>query len=326
VLILIVIGKEMEGANESKLIASIGSDFNDHKKLDNIWTAPDLVRISDEPERDLLVYGRDLIANTSKYFGPSGIVAPIANGLNCQNCHLDAGTRPFGNNFGAVAAQYPMFRSRSGILESIEFRVNDCMIRSMNGQTIDSLSKEMRAMVAYMKWLGKDVPKGVKPIGTGLQELPFLDRPADPAKGRLVFMAKCQTCHGSSGQGQFNADSTGYLYPPLWGNQSYNTGAGLYRLSRFASYVKFNMPFGLANHQKPHLTDEEAWDVAAFVNSQPRPVRQFDGDWPDLTKKAIDHPFGPYADEFSEEQHKYGPFGPIKEFKEELAKKKVAGF
>jgi thiosulfate dehydrogenase len=67
------------------------------------------------------------------------------------------------------------------------------------------------------------------------------------------------------------------------------------------------------NHENTQLTDEEAWDVAAFVNSQPRPHMPVPQDWPDKSKKPIDHPFGPYADQFTEEQHKYGPFKPIQE-------------
>jgi thiosulfate dehydrogenase len=74
--------------------------------------------------------------------------------------------------------------------------------------------------------------------------------------------------------------------------------------------VKYNMPLG-ASHDSPQLTDEEAWDVAAFINSQPRPKKDIHADWPDVSKKPIDHPFGPFADAFSETQHKYGPFGPI---------------
>jgi thiosulfate dehydrogenase len=75
--------------------------------------------------------------------------------------------------------------------------------------------------------------------------------------------------------------------------------------------VKANMPLG-ATHQSPQLTDEEAWDVAAYVNSQPRPGKDLGADWPKIAAKPIDHPFGPFADGFSENQHKYGPFGPIK--------------
>ena len=105
-------------------------------------------------------------------------------------------------------------------------------------------------------------------------------------------------------------DTLSYQYPPLWGTHSYNNGAGLYRLSRLAGYVKSNMPFG-ASYDAPQLTDEEAWDVAAYINSQPRPVKDLSKDWPKLSGKPFDHPFGPYADTFSEAQHKYGPWGPI---------------
>jgi thiosulfate dehydrogenase len=279
----------------------------------NEWKAPDINQLPQTPKGELVRYGRELIANTAKYFGPKGIVAPIINGMNCQNCHIDAGAKPYGNCFSAVASMYPQFRPRSGIIESIGFRINDCMMRSMNGKMIDSNSKEMLAMVAYLKWIGKDVPLKTKPPGAGTEELPFMERAADTLKGRIVYLNKCVTCHGKNGEGIFNADSSGYTYPPLWGQHSYNTGAGIYRLSRFAGYVKYNMPSGAASHNKPVLTNEEAWDVAAFVNSQTRPVKKFPHDWPDITKKAIDFPFGPYADKFSEQQHKYGPFIPIKE-------------
>ena len=110
-------------------------------------------------------------------------------------------------------------------------------------------------------------------------------------------------------------------YPPLWGSQSYNQGAGLFRMSRLAGYVKANMPFG-ASYQNPQLTDDEAWDLAAFINLQPRPNHPFlQIDWPKIEKKPYDHPFGPYADPFPESQHKYGPFGPIVAFYKSMQKK-----
>ena len=108
-----------------------------------------------------------------------------------------------------------------------------------------------------------------------------------------------------------NPNGLEWLYPPLWGNNSYNRGAGIFRLSRMAGYIKMNMPNEIPA-DSTLLGDEEAWDVAAFVNSMPRPVMDLSGDWPDISVKPIDHPFGPFADEFSESQHKYGPFRPIK--------------
>lgn len=283
------------------------------------WVAPDTNSIAATEEGNLIRYGKNLIANTAYYLGPKGTVAHVSNGMNCQNCHIDAGAKPYGNCFSAVASIYPTFRPRSGRIESIEFRINDCLQRSLNGKPIDSLSNEMRAMVAYLKWIGKDVPKGVKPKGANSEDIPFLDRAADPEKGKLVYTTKCQSCHQKNGEGLLKAGDTVYQYPPLWGANSYNTGAGLFRLTRFAGFVKNSMPFG-ATHQNPQLTNEEAWDVAAFVNSQPRPEKTFKQDWPKLSSKAIDYPYGPYTDSFTAKQHKYGPFGPIKKAKDDAAK------
>jgi thiosulfate dehydrogenase len=282
------------------------------------WEAPDSSTIPDNEEGELIRYGRDLVARTAWYLGPQGKIRKMSNGMNCQNCHLEAGTKPWGNNFGAVAATYPKYRERSSMVESIEKKINDCFERSLNGKTLDSTSREMRAMVAWMKWLGKDVPKGKKPLGTGITALPYLGRPASPDAGKLVYVAKCSRCHGANGEGLPDTLSgIGYTYPPLWGKYSYNKGAGLYRISKFAGYVKDNMPFGVA-HGREELTDEQAWDVAAFVNSMDRPDKDLSHDWPDIATKPVDHPFGPFADSFSEQQHKYGPFGPIKLAREEL--------
>jgi thiosulfate dehydrogenase len=277
-----------------------------------VWQAPDTTQIPKDENGKLIEYGRELIVHTSHYFGPRGSVMPMSNGMNCQNCHLDAGTKPFGNNYSAVAATYPKFRARSGTEESIEKRINDCFERSLNGIALKNDSHEMKAIVAYITWLGKDVEKGKSPAGAGLVKLSYLDRPASVEHGKLVYDQKCTVCHGINGEGIKLSDQSGYQYPPLWGEQSYNIGAGLYRLSRFAGYVKANMPFG-ATYDAPQLTDEEAWDVAAYVNSLPRPEKDLSSDWPDISKKPIDHPFGPYADGFEEAQHKLGPFKPIEQ-------------
>lgn len=188
------------------------------------------------------------------------------------------------------------------------------MERSLNGVPVDSNSQEFKAIYAYIKWLGVDVPKGKKPHGSGIQKLNFMERAADPTKGHIVYVEHCQSCHGSTGEGQLTLDEKEYTYPPLWGNNSYNDGAGLFRLSNFAGYVKSNMPYLIATHQKPILTDEQCWDVAAYVNSQKRPHKDQSGDWPNLAKKPIDFAFAPYMDSFSEKQHKYGPYQPIQQF------------
>ena len=313
-VIAFVIVKDVFISNNKKSKTAI------EEKQPDYWTAPDL--LSDNSlrgeQRKMVSSGEDLIANTSKYFGPGGSVLQITNGMNCQNCHLDAGTRPFGNNYSAVASTYPKFRERSGTVETIAKRVNDCLERSLNGEAIDTTGYEMRSIIAYIKWLGQNVNKGERPYGAGIADLPFLNRAANPKNGQIVYTQKCQSCHAQNGEGFNNPNNIGYLYPPLWGEHSYNTGAGLFRLSRFAGYVKYNMPFNLATHDAPVLTDEEAWDVAAYINAQPRPQADIKNDWPNISAKPFDHPFGPYTDGFTEEQHKFGPFKMIVDKKNEM--------
>ena len=277
------------------------------------WTGPDITKDTalKSDERALLLYGQDLIAHTSKYLGPNGTISQTTNGMNCQNCHLNAGNQPWGNNYGAVYATYPKFRDRSGKIESIYKRVSDCIERSLNGKALDSNSKEFAAIFAYIKYLGKGVEKGTKPYGSGIEKPGLLNRAADKNKGTLIYTTKCQVCHGDKGQGQILANKEEYLYPPLWGDHSYNDGAGLYRISNLAGYIKSNMPFLQSTHAKPILTDEQCWDLAAFINSQPRPHMDQSKDWPNNKKKPFDYPFGPYADNFTEAQHKFGPYTDI---------------
>ena len=272
-----------------------------------LWHPPDSMSIENEADASLIRYGRDLIQHTAVYLGPSGKIASLSNGMNCQNCHLRAGTKPYAANYSAVAAMYPRYRKRSGTVEGFAKRINDCFERSLNGKALDPGSREMKAMIAYLKWVGKDVPPGQSPEGSGLLDIPYLLRPADPGMGKEVYNQWCTRCHGQEGEGLKEPDAAEWTYPPLWGPNSYNTGAGLYRISKFAAFVRSNMPYGI-DHDAPLLTDEEAWDVAAYVNSMPRPHKEFPDDWPKLADKPIDHPFGPYADTCSERTHKYGPF------------------
>ncbi len=289
--------------DSTKVYITPDSNFN------HVWTAPSdwrMMYLSKE-EKELVLYGRELIAHTSQFLGPKGTVQHSSNGMNCQNCHLNAGTQPWGNNYFAVQSTYPKFRARSGTKEDSFKRVNDCFERSLNGRALERDSREMRGILAYIKWLGSDIEKGKIPKGAGIFKLKKLKRAADPMKGKGIYEVKCQSCHQSNGEGILAENGKSYTYPPLWGNHSYNQGAGLYRISNFAGFVKYNMPLG-TNYTKPQLSDDEAWDVAAFVNSMPRPKMDLSKDWPDISKKPFDHPFGPYSDGKTEIQHKYGPF------------------
>jgi thiosulfate dehydrogenase len=258
----------------------------------------------------LIRYGYELIAHTSKYLGPHGVVQHSTNGMNCQNCHLEAGTKPWGLNYGSVFSTYPKFRERSGTVESIYKRINDCMERSLNGRALDTNSKEMKAIYAYIKWLGQGVPRGKKVKGSGIEQIKYLEIPANPSNGLMVYTQNCQKCHGLNGEGVMNKEGNMYEYPPLWGPHSYNDAAGINQLSKLAGFIKNNMP-NTVNYRNPTLTTQQSWDVAAYISSHPRPTKDKSKDWPLLATKPFDYPYGPYADTFSVKQHKYGPFGPI---------------
>ncbi len=302
---------------------ALEADIKAKADMAELWKAPDTATLIDSDAASAQIkYGRDLIANTAEYLGPKGSVMHISNGMNCQNCHLEAGTKAWGNNYGAVFSTYPKYRARSGQVENIYKRVNDCIERSLNGRALDTLGREMQAIKAYIEWLGKDVKKGQKAKGAGIYDLPFMNIEASPLLGKKVFVEKCQSCHQANGEGVLNATKVSYTYPPLWGEHAYNSGAGLYRLSRLAGYVKYNMPLG-ATYTNPLLSDDEAWNVAAFINAQPRPTKDIRRDWPKISEKPVDHPFGPFADNFSERQHKFGPFAPINEEKERQKKQKM---
>jgi thiosulfate dehydrogenase len=279
----------------------------------NPWTAPSEWRLDKEPNKAEILYGRELLTNTAYYIGFNGLVDKNTNGQNCQNCHLQAGTQPYGNNLLGVTANYPQVRKRSAKATDIVGRVNGCLQRSLNGHALDSTNREMRAMVAYIKWIGQDAPKNYAPKGSKMPKIAFLNRAANPSTGEIIYKEKCQSCHQADGQGVMAEDDRTFTYPPLWGKYAYNDGAGLYRNSKFAGFVRYNMPYGVT-YERPQLTDEEAWDLAAFVNSRPHPEKDKRNDWPNIADKPIDHPFGPYADPFSEAQHKYGPFEPIQKF------------
>ena len=85
------------------------------------------------------------------------------------------------------------------------------------------------------------------------------------------------------------------------------------RLITSVGFIYDNMPFGMT-WQKPVLTTEDAWDVAALVESQPRPhMEGLERDYPNRLQKPIDAPFGPWPGQFGPEQHRFGPFAPIRD-------------
>lgn len=262
-------------------------------------------------------YGRELILHTALYLGPDGKVGKyLGNKMNCTNCHLDAGTRPFGLNFLSTHGRYPQFRPRENRILSLAERVNNCIERPHNGRPLPLDSPEMLAIISYMKWLGEGIPVNAHVDGDKSIAIRLPDSPLDLKHGKQVYQLECARCHGENGEGKWNEDGSTYEYPPVWGMQSYQPGSSLFRIIKAAQFIKANMPHDQVTWRNIKLTDKEALDVAAYINAEEhqRPPKK-GTDYPDVGKKPIDYPFGPYNDTFSERQHKYGPYKPIMEYR-----------
>ena len=282
------------------------------------WNPSDINRLRDDTWGGMVRLGRELMAHTSSRIGPevSDVSKRYAgNNLDCQSCHLKDGVKQFGLPYVGVYADFPQYRSREGEVGTIEDRINGCMTRSMNGRALPLDSVEMKAMVAYIKFLSQGVPVGAPTRGRGSGAMNELDRAADPGRGKQVFAQVCAQCHGADGQGKRHGmpgDAKGYEFPPLWGADSFNDGAGMDRLIAGANFVHSNMPYGVT-FENPLLSVEDAWDVMAYVQSMPRPHKaNLDKDFPVRAQKPVDAGYGPYIDGFDQKQHRLGPFAPIR--------------
>ena len=262
-------------------------------------------------------YGRRLIVETSVLMGPDQADPAMrysGSRLQCGSCHLKGGEEPGTLSLLETDSRYPRPSPRDGGAGDLRQRINGCMTRSMNGRVLPLDSPEMNAMVAYLRALNGRFTLMDKTRRAAHEPKAFAmpDRAASVAAGRGVFEGRCARCHGADGLGlqAENDPRRGYLYPPLWGADSFNDGAGMHRVLTAAKFIKARMPLGQAD-----LSDDEAFDVSAYVNAQPRPaMANLDRDYTDRTTKPVDNPYGPYADPFPIEQHRVGPFTPIEAF------------
>jgi thiosulfate dehydrogenase len=174
-----------------------------------------------------------------------------------------------------ITGVFPEFRTRNAKVNLLEDRINDCFERSMNGQRLPNDSEPVVALVAYMTWLSQGQPVGTSVAGRGFPKLKEQPEP-DANNGRVVYASRCAACHGAEGQG-ISGPGGAYAFPPLWGDRSFNIGAGMARLDTATAFVSHNMPLG----QGGTLSAQEAVDVASFFTAQPRPdfARKHE-DWP----------------------------------------------
>ena len=210
---------------------------------------------------DLVGYGKRLVAETFAEIGPDTAKPFAGNRLACQSCHLDAGSKHSGIPLIGVAKAYPKFSARSGRVISLTERIDECMTRSMNGKSLPEGSREMAAFIAYIGSL--DGPAAVQ-----APPAPAPPRPPDATRGAEVHARVCAACHQPDGLGR--RAGSGYEFPPLWGPDSYNDGAGMDHFERAVGFIQHNMPRGV-DPAHPQLTLQEAWDVVALLQSRPRP-------------------------------------------------------
>lgn len=204
---------------------------------------------------DLIKYGHELIVHTRAHMHPY-----VTANMDCQACHVNGGTKSRGGSFVGIAAQFPQWNSRAKRVITLQDRIAECFLYSMNGHPPAYTSREMEAMVAYITYLSRGFEIGSKP-NPAVRIAHFNPpAPANPKRGAQLYAQKCSMCHGAGGAGSA-------AFPPLWGTTSFNNGAGMHRLWTMAGFVRYNMP----QNAPGTLNDQEAYDVSAYVLSHARP-------------------------------------------------------
>lgn len=241
-----------QAAHEKQAKRMARPDAYDH-------TPPSFDSIPEGPEGDLIRFGRYLFSNTQVLRGTF-----VNNDMSCSNCHMGEGASKTAAPVWATAVDFPQYRSKNKHVNTLAERIAGCFFYSMNGTPPPAQHKVMVALEAYMKWLGKGIPSDAVQKVRGYVTLPLPEKTPNFARGEKVFAERCATCHGAEGQGLKQGQRV--VFPPLWGPDSYNWGAGMHQLDKAAAFIKANMPLGNAD-----LSEQEAWDVALFMDSHERP-------------------------------------------------------
>ena len=259
-----VLPPRVKGSDEAVARATAGST------VDALFAPPSPETIPGDLRGEQIRLGYKMIVDTQEYGKRY-----VGNALNCANCHLDGGLNPNAASFVGISTLYPQYRERAGRQMTLADRINECFERSMNGKPLPSDSVKLTAIVAYIEWLSENMPPGSAVPWRGIPRLTSTHQP-DILNGKTVFEKKCVFCHGSDGQGTMAG-------PPVWGPRSYNIGAEMARAGLAAAFIKANMPRGWGWT----VTDDEAIDVATYINAQPRPdFSDKIHDWPKGNKPA----------------------------------------
>ncbi|TAM59674.1 MAG: c-type cytochrome [Rhodanobacter sp.] len=238
------------------------------------------------PFGDAVRQGRDIFVHTREY-----AKAYVGNGLRCSNCHLDAGRLAHSAPLWGAYVAYPQYRRKNGHVNSLGERIQGCFRFSMNGKAPPLDSPEMVALESYAYWMATGAPVGARLAGAGYPKQGFKPpQPPDYARGEAVFVRDCALCHGADGQGQRVAGRD--VFPPLWGPDSFNWGAGMAQLDNAAAFIKANMPLSRGGS----LSDQDAWDAAMYIDGHERPQDpRYKGNLEQTRKQYHDSPLSLYG-------------------------------
>lgn len=245
------------------------------------FAPPDAREIPDGPMGEWIRRGEAIFMRT-----PANAAGFSGNSLNCVNCHLDAGRLKGSAPMWGAYPLYPAYRKKTGHVDTFAERIRGCFMYSMNGKAPDDGHDILVALESYAYWMAQKAPLGEALPGAGFAKAANPGQAPSYERGTLVYEAKCALCHGADGQGQQAGGVA--VFPPLWGRDSYNWGAGMHDIDKAANFIKNNMPYG-----NPVLSDQEAWDVSTYINSQERGQDpRFNGD---LQATAEKYHGGPYS-------------------------------
>lgn len=250
-----------------------------------VFQPPAVDSIPDDDFGKIVKQGEQIFIDTKRHAGQY-----VGNSLNCVNCHLDAGRKANASPLWAAYVAYPAFRKKTGSVNNFTERLQGCFQYSMNGKAPPAGDPVLVALEAYAYWMAKGAPVGEQMAGRGYPALKPPAQPADYDRGEKVYTQHCAVCHGANGEGQSAGGKT--VFPPLWGSQSFNWGAGMHDLRNASAFIRANMPLGAGGT----LSEQDAWDVAMFMNSQERPQDpRFTGSVADTRKKFHDEPTSMYG-------------------------------
>jgi len=251
----------------SCLLVSHSAFSQTSKDID--FKPPSITDAPSGPLGDAIRQGHQLLTETRLMLPKN-----VGNGMNCSSCHLDGGTKPHAAPLAGLWGVFPAYSSRVAKVITLADRVNDCFERSMNGKPLSYDSSEMTSILSYVQFISTGVPTGTSTKGRGEGKIDPNLIP-DPIRGKTIYVNKCASCHGAEGLG-IKVENK-YVFPPLWGDDSFNDRAGMARPYTAAAFVIANMPIG----QENSLTQQEALDVSQFFTYQPRPVfPDKKNDWP----------------------------------------------